>query len=146
MAAQVIPPGGAARSFVDTNILVYTDDPRDAVKQSKAVELVKDHLRRRSGVISLQVLQEYFVTATGELNLAADLAKRRVEFFAKLYVVDPGVDEVPAAIDFYRLHRLSYWDALILYCAKRAGCRELLTEDMRHGQVFDGVRVVNPFL
>lgn len=146
MASQVISPTGSARSFLDTNLLVYTDDPRDPVKQLKAVELIKDHLLQRSGVVSLQVLQEYFVAATGKLHLAADLAKQRVEFFAKLHVVEPGVVDILDAIDFYRLHRVSYWDAMIIYCAKRAGCRELLTEDLQHGQVFDGVRVVNPFL
>lgn len=138
--------GGTTRSFLDTNILIYADDPRDAAKQSRAVELVKDHLRRRTGVVSLQVLQEYFACATGKLKLPADLAKQRVEVFTHMHVVEPGVVDVLAAIDLHRLHRFSFWDALILHCAKQAGCREILSEDLQHGQVIDGLRIVNPFL
>jgi len=134
------------RSFLDTNILVYSDDPRDTVKHSVAIELVKNHLRNKSGVVSLQVLQEYFTSATGKLRLTADLAKRRVEFFALMQLVEPGIADILAAIDLHRLYGISYWDALILHCAKKAGCRQLLTEDLQHGQTIDGVRIVNPFL
>ena len=60
--------------------------------------------------------------------------------------VEPTVTDVLAAIDLHRLHRISYWDSLILRCAIQSGCRVLLSEDMQHGQEIDGVRVVNPFL
>lgn len=146
MASQLSSGGFDSRSFLDTNILVYTDDPRDPAKHSAAVRLLKEHLQKRTGVISLQVLQEYFVTATGKLKLAADLAKRRVEFFARLNVVEPTTGDILAAIDLHRLHQVSFWDALILHSAKQAGCRILLTEDLQHGQIIDGVRIVNPFL
>jgi predicted nucleic acid-binding protein len=135
-----------SRSFLDTNILVYSDDPRDPAKQAKALDLIKDHLRQRTGVVSLQVLQEYFVSATGKLKLDAELAKQRVEVFAKFHVAEPTVNDILAAIDMHRLHSFSYWDALVLRMAKQTGCRVLLTEDMQHGQVVDGVRIVNPFL
>jgi predicted nucleic acid-binding protein len=146
MASYVIPSGNWARRFIDSNVLIYSDDPRDPAKQRIAVQLIGDHMRGRTGVVSLQVLQEYFTSATGKLKLAADLAKKRVEFFALFQVVEPTVSDVFAAIDLHRLHRFSYWDSLILHCAKQAGCRELLTEDLQHGQVIDGVRIVNPFL
>ncbi len=138
--------GSRPRAFIDTNILFYTDDPRNPAKQAAAVELIKVHQRGRTGVVSLQVLQEYFSSITDKLKLAAELAKRRVEFFALLHVVEPRVDDLLAAIDIHRLHRLSFWDALIIRSAKMAGCSVLLTEDLQHGQVIDGVRVVNPFL
>ncbi|MGH9598251.1 MAG: PIN domain-containing protein [Terracidiphilus sp.] len=146
MASHVSLGGNLSRSFIDTNILVYTDDPKDPGKQSRAIGLVLDLLRRGTGVVSLQVLLEYFATATGKLKLAADLAKRRVEAFARLHVVEPALTDILAAIDLHRLHRVSYWDALILRSAKQSGCRILLSEDMQHGQVIDGVRIVNPFL
>lgn len=146
VASQVTLRGSILRSFLDTNILVYTDDPRDSAKQSRALGLVKDHLRLRTGVISLQVLQEYFTTVTGKLRMDPGLAKRRVESFAKMDVVEPDVGDVLAAIDLHRLHNFSYWDAFVVHCARRAGCRQLLTEDMQHGRVIDGVRIVNPFL
>jgi predicted nucleic acid-binding protein len=142
---MILPPK-TSRSFLDTNVLVYTDDPRDPVKQARAISLVKDHLRQRTGVVSLQVLQEYFVSATGKLKLGAQLAKQRVEVFAKFQVAEPKLDDILSAIDLHRLYGLSYWDGLILRMANRSGCQVVLSEDMQHGQVIDGVKIVNPFL
>jgi predicted nucleic acid-binding protein len=146
VASGVSLRGKASRAFFDTNVLVYSDDPRDSAKQRTALKLIKEHLLLRTGVVSLQVLQEYFVTTTGKLKLDAELAKRRVEAFAKLHVAEPAVNDILAAIDLHRLHGFSYYDALILRMAKQTGCRVLLTEDMQHGQEFEGVRIVNPFL
>jgi predicted nucleic acid-binding protein len=138
--------GRTPRTFLDTNILVYSDDPRDPVKQTKALDLIKDHLRLRTGVVSLQVLQEYFVSATGKLKLDSGLARQRVEVFAKYNVAEPAVGDILAAIDLHRLHGFSFWDALVIRCASQSGCRVLLTEDMQHGRFVDGVEIVNPFL
>ena len=146
MAAKVSSGGRGLRTFFDTNVLVYSDDPRDPAKQRKALDLIKEHLRLRTGVVSLQVLQEYFSTASGKLKIDAGLAKRRVEVFAKFYVAEPTVSDVLAAIDLHRLHGLSFWDTLLVRMAKQTGCSVLLSEDMQHGQVIDGVRIVNPFL
>lgn len=146
MASEMSSRGRTLRSFIDTNVLVYSDDPRDPVKQTKALDLIKDHLRRRTGVVSLQVLQEYFVSATRKLKLDAELAKRRVEVFARFHVAEPTVGDILAAIDLHRLHRFSYWDALVIRCASQSGCSVLMTEDMQHGLEIDGVRIVNPFL
>jgi predicted nucleic acid-binding protein len=146
VASQVGSARNRLRTFLDTDILVYADDPRDPEKQSRADMLLTEHLQERTGILSIQVLQEYFSTSTGKLRLSADLAKQRIEKFAMLYVVEPRVDDLLAAIDIHRLHRLSFWDALIVRSAKIAGCSVLLTEDMQHGQVIDGVRIVNPFL
>ena len=146
MASKMSMKARPPRSFLDTNVLVYSDDPRDPAKQTTVIDLVQDHLRQRTGVVSLQVLQEYFVSATGKLKLDAELAKRRVEFFARFHVAEPKVDDLLAAIDLHRLHHLSLWDTLILRCAKQSGCSVLLTEDLQHGQVIDGVKIVNPFL
>jgi predicted nucleic acid-binding protein len=146
VAAKVSPGGRISRRFLDTNILVYSDDSRDPAKQRKALDLIKEHLRLRTGVVSLQVLQEYFVSATGKLKIDAELAKRRVEVFAKFYVAAPTVNDILAAIDLHRLHGLSLWDTLIIRAAKQTGCSVLFSEDMRHGQVIDGVRIINPFL
>jgi predicted nucleic acid-binding protein len=108
--------------------------------------VVLEHTAQRTGVVSLQVLQEYFVNATGKLGLDPVLARQKVETYSRLNVVEPVIADILAAIDFHRLHRISYWDALVLHCARKAGCRMLLTEDMQHGQEIDGVKIVNPFL
>ena len=138
--------GRVPRTFLDTNILVYSDDPRDPVKRATAIDLVQRHLRSRTGTVSLQVLQEYFVSATGKLKLDSELARQRVEVFAKFHVGEPNIGDILAAIDIHRLHGLSFWDALILRMAKQTGCRVLLSEDMQHGQEVDGIKIVNPFL
>lgn len=136
----------ASSAFLDTNILVYHDDSRDPAKQKLALNLITDHLRNRNGVISIQVLQEYFVAVTRKLGFDASLAKRKIEVFANFRVVEPGVSDILAAVDLHRLHRISFWDALVLQSARGAGCNIIFTEDMQHGQVIDGVQIVNPFL
>jgi predicted nucleic acid-binding protein len=135
-----------ARTFLDTNILVYAEDSADPVKQKKAIDLILEHGRKRSGVVSLQVLGEYFFAVTRKVHLDPGTARSQVEFYSRFHLVEPTVTDVLAAIDLHRLHRISYWDSLILRCAIQSGCRVLLSEDLQHGQEIDGVRVVNPFL
>ncbi len=138
--------GSVPRSFIDTNVFVYTDDKANPAKQARALEVLDDHKRTNSGVVSLQVLQEYFVTVTRKYGLDPGAARRKVELFAVFDMVAPVSTDVLAAIDLHRLHNLSYWDSLVLHCARRAGCQQALSEDMHHGQVIDGVRIVNPFV
>ncbi len=134
------------RTFFDSNILIYAEDPRDPRKQQTALEIISKHARQRTGAVSIQVLSEYFSTVTRKLMLDAGLARAQVEFYSLFQVVEPRAADVLAAIDLHRLRGFSYWDSLILHCAKQAGCRELVSEDMQHGQVIDGIRIVNPFL
>jgi predicted nucleic acid-binding protein len=134
------------RTFLDTNILLCAEDASETRKREIAIRLIVDHKRSRTGVVSLQVLQEFFVNATKKLGLDPAIARRKVEFHSRFDVVQPSITDVFAAIDLHRLRAISYWDALIVHCAKQAGCRELLTEDMQHSQVIEGVRIVNPFL
>jgi predicted nucleic acid-binding protein len=133
------------RSFFATNVLVYTDDHSSPAKQRCSVELVTEHRRAHTGVLSLQVLQEYFVTVTRKLNLDVRVARRKVELLSEFDVATPDVNDILAAIDLHRLHALSFWDALIIRSAKQAGCSVLLSEDMQGQREIDGVRIVNPF-
>lgn len=133
------------RAFLDTNILVYADDLDAGMKRDLARELLRDALVGRWGVLSMQVLQEFFVIATRKLDVEAALARRKVELLARFELVIVRLDLVLSAIDLHRLHQISFWDALIVKCAAAAGCRRLLTEDLHHGQVIDGVRIENPF-
>jgi prevent-host-death family protein len=134
------------RTFLDTNVLVYCDDESEPVKQRKALEVLDAHTRARAGVVSLQVLQEYFVAVTRKLKLDSGTARRKIEIFAMLDVAEPNVSDILAAIDLHQYHGFSYWDALVLRMAKRSGCRRVLSEDMQHGRIVDGVEIVNPFL
>jgi predicted nucleic acid-binding protein len=135
----------SARSFLDTNILVYTDDAAAPAKQKLALDLVAAHRRTNTGVVSLQVLQEYFVTVTRKLHVDPQIARRKVELLAEFDVAAPDVADILAAIDLHRLHGLSFWDALVVRSAKQSGCTVLLSEDMQDTREIDGLRIVNPF-
>jgi predicted nucleic acid-binding protein len=141
-----IAPQKFPRTFLDTNVLVYAEDESEPVKRKKAVELILEHKRQRTGVVSLQILQEFFATVTRKLKLDAGVARYKVEFHSRFVVGEPTVPDILAAIDIHRLHSFSFWDALVLRMAKQTGCRVLLSEDMQQGQEFDGVKIVNPFL
>jgi len=135
----------SARSFLDTNVLVYTDDHDCPEKQRRALQIVADCRRQGNGVVSTQILEEYFVTATRRLGVAADLAARKTSIFGRLHLVTPGLDDILAAVDLHRLHGLSFWDALVVRSALASGCVRLLTEHLQHGRRFDRLEIVNPF-
>ena len=136
----------SARSFFDTNILVYSDDKSAPAKQRRALDLVASHRHAGTGVVSIQVLQEYFVTITRKFGVDANVAKRKVELLAEFEVAAPDVADILAAIDLHRLHGFSFWDCLIIRSAKQAGCGILFTEDLQRSREVDGVRIVNPFV
>lgn len=135
----------SVRSFFDTNVLVYSDDKSAPAKQRRALQLVAEHRRAKTGVVSLQILQEYFVTVTRKLRVDAAIARRKVELLGEFDLVSPGLADILAAIDLHRLHAISFWDALVVRSAKEAGCAVLFTEDMQHGQDIEGITIVNPF-
>jgi len=136
----------AHSAFFDTNVLLYCDDSANPEKQQKALDLVVEHRREDTGVVSLQVLQEYFVSVTRKFGLDPGLAREKVEVYSRFRVAETAITDVLAAIDLHRLHGFSFWDALVIRCAQQSGCRVLLTEDMQHGQIVNGVRIVNPFI
>ena len=96
-------------------------------------------------MVSMQVLQEYFVSVTRKLGVDPRIARRKVELLAEFDVAAPDVADILAGIDLHRLHGFSLWDALILRAAKQAGCSVLFSEDMQDAREIDGVRIVNPF-
>jgi predicted nucleic acid-binding protein len=95
--------------------------------------------------VSTQTLEEYFSAATKKLKVPAATARGKVDLFAQLQVALITVDDVLGAIDVHRLHQVSFWDALLVQIARRAGCTTLLTEDLQDGRRFDGLVVRNPF-
>lgn len=134
------------RVFLDTNVLVYADDASAGKKRDQAREVLRALVSSSSAVLSTQVLQEFFVIATKKLGITPEIARRKVELFSQLDVVHVRPELILGAIDLHRLHKVSFWDALILRCASSAGCARLLSEDLNAGQVIDGVRIDNPFV
>lgn len=136
-----------ARTFVDTNVLVYAVDQNEAGKRQAAIGAVAA-LSPGVGVVSAQVLQEFYVTATRKIvdPLTHLEAAREVGRLARFRVVPHDAALVLSAIDLRERAGISLWDALIVRAASSAGCERVLTEDLSHGQLIDGVRVENPFL
>jgi predicted nucleic acid-binding protein len=133
--------------FVDTNVLLYSidNDPASVAKRDRARQLL---LTEPSGW-SVQVAAEFFVNATSPkrpFRLAAVDAARFVENWLTYPTQAVTPDIVRAAIDYHQRFQLSYWDSAILAAAKALACQSVYSEDMNHGQDYDGVRVVNPFL
>ena len=134
--------------FVDTNVLVYSRDSRDAGKNQRAREWVEFLWDTKRGRVSRQVLHEYYVTVTRKLRpgLPTEEARSDVRaLFHWLTTVDPEAT-IESAWVLQDRGSLSFWDALILSAAQAMDCEFLLSEDLPAGREFAGVRVVSPFL
>jgi len=124
------------RVFLDTNILVYADDLDSPEKRATALSILDGCFKKRSGVLSTQVLQEFFAVSVSKLGVAADAARRKVELFSSLEVFPIGMEDILGAIDLHRLHGYSFWDSLILRAALESSCAVCYTEDLEHLALF----------
>ena len=134
------------KTFIDTNIFVYALDQANPEKQALARDLLKSLQEKRSGVVSTQVFQEFFVVATSKLKVDHQLAKKMIAYLANFETVTVDMPIIRQAIDICGAEQISFWDALIIASAKASGCRVIWTEDLNHHQVVSGIRVENPFL
>ena len=138
----------SALVFVDTNVLLYSYDERDAAKQARAREWVAWCWNHNSGRISTQVLNELYNNAITRFRNTVTVHQARTEVRRLRLWQPPHLDTytVDGAWDLQDRYALSYWDALILSSAHQQGCSHLLTEDLPHGRQLDAVQVINPFL
>ena len=136
----------AARSFIDTNILICSVDRADPAKQNTALELIARHAKDRTGVISTQVLQEFYSAATRKLGIEPLQARQHLRDFRIFDIVQVTPAIIEEGIDCSILHQLSFWDGLILAAATTAKSTELLSEDLSHEQKLQGIIIRNPFL
>lgn len=133
--------------FVDTNVLVYSRDSRDADKQERAHEWLDFLWEARRGRLSQQVLQEYYATVTRKLKPGLSPAEARDDVRALFHWLGPvdAASLLEHSWDLQDRYSLSFWDSLIVGAARHLGCGFLLTEDLSAGQDLDGVEVVSPF-
>ncbi|HFE63605.1 twitching motility protein PilT [candidate division KSB1 bacterium 4484_188] len=134
----------SVKIFLDTNLLVYSMDQNDPRKKEQSREVLRTIRDEYRGVISTQVMQEFYVAATRKLGVDPLLAKNIIQQFENFEVVIISPEIIYEAIDCSMISQLSFWDALIIVSAERAKCREIWTEDLNHGQIIRGVKVVNP--
>ncbi len=134
------------RSFIDTNILIYTDDADYPEKQKIAIQLLESGWHNGNAILSTQVLQEYFSAATRKLKIPAEKAQRKIELLSQLEISSIEHQDIVRAIELHRLHSFSFWDSLIVVMAQKTACTILYSEDMQEGRKINGVKIVNPFL
>lgn len=132
--------------FIDTNILVYAYDLSAGNKHSTAQQLVNTCWEEGNGCLSLQVLQELYVTVTQKIAqpLSHVLARQIISDLAHWRIHVPDPDDMLQAIDLQQEYQLSFWDAMIIQSASQLGCRLLYSEDFSHGQFYAGVQAINP--
>jgi predicted nucleic acid-binding protein len=138
--------GTSDRTFVDSNVLIYAHDVDAGRKRDVAKALLRDLWLARTGVLSTQVLHEFYVNVTRKIR--TPLSKADARAVVGTYVpwcIQPETSDVNEAFRIEDEARLSFWDALIVAVAARSGATRLLSEDLNPGQVISGVTVVNPF-
>jgi predicted nucleic acid-binding protein len=135
-------------AFVDSDILIYAHDRDASSKRERAAAVLDALWESGDGRLSVQVLQEFFVHATGKLNtpLARTTAREVVQTYAVWVRESTTANTVTRAIDIADLAQLSFWDALIVASAEQAGATLLYSEDLNDGQKIVGVTVRNPLV
>jgi predicted nucleic acid-binding protein len=134
--------------FFDTNILVYSFDSSDPRKHAIASGLIIQAFEQGTGVISAQVLKEFYVTVTQKISrtMAPDRVEQLIRDFALWRVVETTVPLILRGIHIQLGNRISFWDAMIVAAAKEADCPTLYTEDLGHEAMINGIRIHNPFV
>ncbi len=136
--------------FLDTNIFIYSIDasPEHNRKRDVARQIIKENISNESGVISIQVLQEFYHVATQKIAvpLSTDEALEYLHYIAILETVQPDFHMVVAAVRIYQKHSISFWDSLILQAANTATCSLLVSENLQDGFRLDTIVVKNPFI
>ena len=135
-----------ARSFLDSNVLLYAYDPRDPAKRQIATVVMERLSAGRRGVISTQVLGEFFSIATRKLGMPVQSVRERLAHLTTQFeVIGISVEVVWEAVRIAGKHRINFWDAQVLAVARMHQIPLVLSEDMQDGGVIDGVRIMNPF-
>ena len=136
------------RVFVDSNILIYAHDLDAGMKREVASSLLRDLWDQQTGVISTQVLQEFYVNVTRKIRepIAPSTARGILSAYSawQVEIIQPA--DILQASEVQERHHLSFWDAMIVVAAKKGGAEVLVTEDLNPGQTIESVRVSNPFI
>jgi predicted nucleic acid-binding protein len=135
----------SARIFLDANILVYAQDAGSPKKQQKSREIIAHLANTGNGVISTQVMQEFFVASTRKLGVSPLAAKGVLKAFSIFEIIQISPAIIYEAVDCSILNQISFWDALILAAAASAGCPLLYSEGLNSGQSILGIKIQNPY-
>ena len=133
--------------FIDTNILVYAHDQSSGEKRQVACDLIRGMWKTGNGCLSVQVLQEFYVTVTRKVlrPLPIGEAAEIIRDLSFWKVHSLTAEDVLGAIDIQRHYQISFWDAMVIHSAKCLSCKVIWSEDLSDGQEFENIRVKNPF-
>mgnify|MGYP000866677149 FL=1 len=136
------------RVFVDTNVLIYAHDLDAGLKHDRAVAILSDLWENENGIVSVQVLQEFYVNVTRKISdpLTPALARGVIRNYLAWQIAPNDPSTVLSASEIAERNHISFWDALIVASASNAGADRILSEDLNHGQMIEGVVIENPFL
>lgn len=134
-------------TFIDTNVLVYAHDLYETSRRPVAQALLDDLWRSRAGVVSTQVLQEFYNVVTQKFDppMPRKAAREIIHAYAAWPVVEIDVPLILAASALEERHTLSFWDALIVEAARRSGASRVVSEDLQSGRRMAGLTIENPF-
>ena len=138
--------GMSDKTFVDTNVLIYAHDVDARAKHTVAKDLLRGLWSERCGVVSMQVLQEFYVNVTRKIAspIPKDAARLVVNTYS-IWCVETTPAEISAAFRIEDESRIGFWDALIVASAVKSGAIRILSEDMNTQQKISGIRIENPF-
>ncbi len=136
----------SARIFVDTNVLIYAHDVDARAKHEVAKNVLRELWSQRSGALSMQVLQEFYVNVTRKIGspLPKDMARLVVNSYA-IWCIETTPAEITTAFRIEDESRIGFWDALIVASAVKCGAVRILSENLNARQVIAGIRIENPF-
>jgi predicted nucleic acid-binding protein len=134
------------KTFVDTNVLIYAHDLDAKAKHETAKKVLHELWSERTGVLSAQVLQEFYVNVTRKIP--RPMAKESARLVVSTYTIwcaETTPAEISSAFRIEDESRIGFWDALIVASAIKSGATRILSEDLNAWQMISGVRVENPF-
>jgi predicted nucleic acid-binding protein len=134
--------------FIDTNILVYAHDLSTGEKHRIAKELISTIWNNQNGHISIQVLQEFYVTITEKVKNPIDkvTVSSIIEDLGKWTVHSPDADDIITAVTIQTKYKLSFWDSMIICSAIKTKCDIIISEDFTHNQKYEGILLLDPFI
>jgi predicted nucleic acid-binding protein len=137
----------SAKTFIDTNVLIYAHDVDAGAKHQTAKAVLRDLWSERTGLLSVQVLQEFYVSVTRKISspLPKDLARLVVSSYV-IWCAETSPAEIASAFRIGDESRIGFWDALIVSSALNNGATRILSEDLNAGQRIAGILIENPFV
>jgi predicted nucleic acid-binding protein len=137
----------SGKTFIDTNVLIYAHDADAGAKHQIAKEVLRELWTERTGVLSVQVLQEFYVNVTRKIStpVSKELARLVVSSYA-IWCTETTPTEIALAFRIEDESRIGFWDALIVSAASKSGATRILSEDLNAGQRIAGIVIENPFV